>query len=73
LGQGLDVDQLEMIDFIVQGEKVVVLGHISGKTKAVHKSFSTYFAHVFKIDLKKERIVEFRVFNDSASLAESIR
>ena len=72
LRKGLDVEQLDIIDFIAAGEKVVVLGYIRGNTKAALKPFETHFAHVFKIDLIREKIVEFRVFNDSASLAESM-
>ena len=72
LGEGLNIEQLDVIDFVAEGEKVVVLGYISGKTKVAHKPFETHFAHVFKVDLNKERIVEFRVFNDSASLAQAM-
>lgn len=72
LEQGLDIEQLDIIDFISEREKVAVLGYISGKTGSAHKPFETYFAHIFKIDLSREKIVEFRVFNDSASLAQSI-
>lgn len=72
LEEGLDIEQLDIIDFIAEREKVAVLGYITGRTRASHKSFETHFVHIFKMDLAKEKIVEFRVFNDSASLAKAI-
>jgi uncharacterized protein len=72
LGAGLDIEQLDIIDFISEREKVVVLGYIGGKSKTTHKPFETHFAHILKVDLNQEKIVEFRVFNDSASLAQSM-
>src|ERR1700752_3148225 len=47
LGKSLDVHQLDMLDFITQAERVVVLGHIAGNTKETIKSFATDFAHIF--------------------------
>jgi ketosteroid isomerase-like protein len=36
-----------------------------------HKAFETYFAHIIRVeDRNNRKIVEFRVFNDSASLAQ---
>jgi uncharacterized protein len=72
LGKGLDVQQLDMLDFVTHAERVVVLGHIAGNTREARKSFATDFAHIFKIDLDEGKILEFRVFNDSASLARSM-
>jgi ketosteroid isomerase-like protein len=48
----------------------VVLGFIRGKAKMRHKAFETYFAHIIRVDRNNGKIVEFRVFNDSASLAQ---
>ena len=73
LGAGLDIEQLDIIDFISEREKVTVLGYIKGKSKTANKSFETYFAHILKIDLSREQIIEFRVFNDSASLMISMK
>jgi uncharacterized protein len=70
---GLDIEQLDIIDFISEKEKVVVLGYLRGKSKTTSKPFETFFAHVLKIDLNSARIVEFRVFNDSAALALSMQ
>ena len=49
------------------------MGHIRGKSKVAGKTFDTPFAHILKIDLAGEKIQEFRVFNDSASVALSLQ
>ena len=36
------------------------------------KLFETYFVHIIKVDRSDGKIVEFRVFNDSGSLAQSV-
>src|SRR5215210_1102153 len=72
LGEGLDIEQFDIIDFIGEREKVVVLGFIRGKAKMTHKAFETYFAHIIRVDRNNGKIVEFRVFNDSGSLAQSV-
>jgi ketosteroid isomerase-like protein len=73
LGEGLDIEQFDIIDFIAEGEKVVVLGFIKGKARMTQKPFETHFAHIIRVDRNNgNKIVEFRVFNDSASLAQSV-
>jgi ketosteroid isomerase-like protein len=72
LGEGLDIEQFDVIDFIGEREKVVVLGFIRGKARMTLKPFETYFAHIIRVDRNNDKIVEFRVFNDSASLAQTV-
>ena len=72
LGEGLDIEQFDIIDFIGEREKVVVLGFISGKARMTQKPFETYFVHIIRVDRNNGKIVEFRVFNDSASLAQAV-
>jgi uncharacterized protein len=72
LGEGLDIEQFDIIDFIVEREKVVVVGFIGGKARMTQKPFETYFAHIIRVDRNNGKIVEFRVFNDSASLAQAV-
>lgn len=72
LGEGLDVEQLDIIDFIAERDKVAVLGFIRGKARMTQKLFETHFAHVIQVDRTNGKIVEFRVFNDSGSLAQSV-
>jgi ketosteroid isomerase-like protein len=72
LGEALDIEQFDIIDFIAERDKVAVLGFIRGKARVTQKLFETHFAHFFKVDRNNGKIVEFRVFNDSASLALSV-
>jgi uncharacterized protein len=72
LREGLDIEQFDIIDFITEREKVVVLGFIRGKARMTLKPFETYFAHIIRTDRNNGKIVEFRVFNDSASLAQTV-
>ena len=50
LGEGLDIEQFDIIDFIAERDKVAVLGFIRGKTRVTQKFFETDFAHIFKVD-----------------------
>jgi ketosteroid isomerase-like protein len=68
LGEGLDIEQFD----IAERDKVAVLGFIRGKARMTQKLFETYFAHIIKVDRNDGKIVEFRVFNDSGSLAQSV-
>jgi ketosteroid isomerase-like protein len=72
LVEGLDIEQFDIIDFIGEREKVVVLGFIRGKARMTQKPFETYFVHIIRVDRNNGKIVEFRVFNDSASLAQAV-
>ena len=72
LEEGLDIEQFDIIDFIAERDKVAVLGFIRGKARITQKLFETHFAHVIKVDRNDGKISEFRVFNDSGLLAESM-
>jgi uncharacterized protein len=72
LEEGLDIEQFDIIDFIAERDKVAVLGFIRGKARITQKLFETHFAHVIKVDRNDGKISEFRVFNDSGSLARSM-
>jgi ketosteroid isomerase-like protein len=72
LAEGLDIEQFDIIDFIGEREKVVVLGFIKGKGRKTLKPFETYFAHIIRVERNNGKIVEFWVFNDSASIAQTV-
>jgi hypothetical protein len=72
LGESLDIEQFDIIDFVAEQQKVVVLGFIRGKARMTQKPFETYFAHIIRVDKNTGKIVEFRVFNDSASLSQAM-
>ncbi len=72
LGEGLDIEQFDIIDFIGEREKVVVLGFIRGKARTTQKPFETYFAHIIRVHRDNGKIVELWIFNDSASIVKSV-
>jgi ketosteroid isomerase-like protein len=72
LGEGLDIEQFDILDFIGEREKVVVLGFIRGKGRKTLKPFGTYFAHIIRVERNNGKIIEFWVFNDSASIAQTV-
>jgi uncharacterized protein len=72
LAEGLDIEQFDIIDFIGEREKVVVLGFIRGKGRKTLKPFETYFAHIIRVERNNGKIIEFWVFNDSASIAQTV-
>jgi uncharacterized protein len=72
LEEGLDIEQFDIIDFIAERDKVAVLGFIRGKARMTERLFETHFAHIIKVDRNDGKIAEFRVFNDSGSLARSM-
>ena len=72
LAEGLDIEQFDIIDFIGEREKVVVLGFIRGKERKTLKPFETYFAHIIRVERNNGKIIEFWVFNDSASIARTM-
>ena len=72
LEEGLDIEQFDIIDFIAERDKVAVLGFIRGKARMTQKLFETHFAHIIKVDRNDGKIAEFRVFNDTGSLARSM-
>src|SRR5919112_1082044 len=50
LGEGLEIEQFDIIDFIAERDKVAVLGFIRGKARMTQKLFETYFVNVIKVD-----------------------
>ena len=62
-----DVVQFTPMEFITQGDKVVVLGHEEWKTKTGGHQFKTDWVHVFTV--RNGRITAFREFLDTATVA----
>ena len=71
LGESLEPQQFDLNDFIAQGNKVVVLGYQKGRAKPTGRPYEIEFVHVWII--LNGKFVEFRVYNDTASLVESLR
>jgi ketosteroid isomerase-like protein len=71
LGESLEPHQFELRDFIAQGNKVVVLGYQRGRAKPTGRPYEIEFVHLWSV--RDGRFTEFRVFNDTAALAEALR
>ena len=55
-----DVEQMELQDFIAQGDKVLVLGHYKGRVKSTGRSYTKDFIHV--ITLRGGKVTKFREY-----------
>ena len=71
VGESLEPQQFELRDYIVQGNKVVVLGYQRGKAKPTGRQYEIEFVHLWS--LRGGRFTEFRVFNDTGALVEVLR
>ena len=71
LGESLEPQQFDLNDFIAQYNKVVVLGYQKGRAKPTGRPYEIEFVRVWTI--RDGKFIEFRVYNDTASLVESLR
>ena len=67
LAASQDAVQFIPMEFITQGDKVVVLGHEEWKTKEGGHQFKTDWVHVFTI--RNGRITCFKEYMDTAAIA----
>ena len=65
IAQHLTFSRFEPREFIATGDKVVALGHYTGKTSA-GKDYDSDFAMVFT--LRNGKVTHFQEFNDSAAI-----
>jgi ketosteroid isomerase-like protein len=72
LGESLEPQQFDLNDFIAQDNKVVVLGYQKGRAKPTGRPYEIEFVHVWTIR-DDGKFIEFRVYNDTASLVEALR
>jgi ketosteroid isomerase-like protein len=73
LGESLEPQQFDLNDFIAQDNKVVVLGYQKGRAKPTGRPYEIEFVHVWTIHDDDGKFIEFRVYNDTASLVEALR
>jgi ketosteroid isomerase-like protein len=72
LGESLEPQQFDLNDFIAQDNKVVVLGYQKGLANPTGRPYEIEFVHVWTIR-DDGKFIEFRVYNDTASLVEALR
>ena len=63
--------QLELREFVAQGDKVVVLGHYVWHVKATGKEWESDFAHVLTV--REGKIARFQEYTDTAALGDAFR
>lgn len=68
-----DQEEVEFIpmEYITQGDKVVVLGHEEWKTRQGGHQFKTDWVHIFTV--RKGKITSFRQFMDTAVVAAAYK
>jgi uncharacterized protein len=70
-GESLEPQQFGLRDFIAQDNKVVVHGYQKGHAKPKGRPYEVEFVHVWTV--REGKFIEFRVYNDTAALVESLR
>jgi ketosteroid isomerase-like protein len=65
VAKNIDFERFEPREFVAQGDKVVALGHYTGKTP-FGKRFDSDFVMVFT--LRNGKVSHFQEFSDSAAL-----
>jgi ketosteroid isomerase-like protein len=63
--------QLELREFVVQGDKAVVLGHYIWHVKATGKEWESDFAHVLTV--RDGKVTRFQEYTDTAALGDAFR
>jgi uncharacterized protein len=71
LGESLEPQQIELQEFIAQGNKVVVRGYGKGHAKPTGRPYEIEFVHLWSV--RNGKFSELRVYNDTAALVEALR
>lgn len=66
IAQGQDVEAFAPEEFVVQEDKVVVIGRERMKVKQTGKAFETAWVHIF--DIRDGKIARFRMVSDTAAV-----
>jgi ketosteroid isomerase-like protein len=71
LSDSLEVRQLELREFVAQGDKVVVLGHYVWHVKATGKEWASDFVHALSV--RDGKITRVQEYTDTAALGDAFR
>ena len=63
--------QLELREFVAQGDKVVVLGHYAWHVKATGKEWESDFVHALSV--RDGKVTRFQEYTDTAALGDAFR
>jgi ketosteroid isomerase-like protein len=69
LGASIDFERFEPREFIAQGDKVVTLGHYTGRSKATGRSFASDWVMIFTV--RNGLLTRFMEFADSAGINQA--
>ncbi len=64
-----EVEQMELQDFIAQGDKVLVFGHYQGRVKSTGRSYTKDFIHA--VTLRDGKVIKFREYVASDDMHEA--
>jgi len=71
LGEAEDIARFEPLEFIAEGDKVVVLGESEATVRATGKTYQTDWVHVFH--LQNGKVAEFTEFFDNAAATRAFQ
>jgi len=71
LSDAEEISRFEPLEFVAQGEKVVVLGDSAATVKATGRSYETDWVHVFH--MKDGKVHEFQEFFDNAAATKAFQ
>ena len=71
LAEAEDITRFEPLEFIAEGDKVVVLGESEATVRSTGKSYETDWVHVFH--LHDGKVTEFTEFFDSAAATRAFQ
>ena len=71
LSEAEDITRFEPLEFIAEGDKVVVLGESAATVRSTGKSYETEWVHVFH--LHDGKVTEFKEFFDNAAATRAFQ
>lgn len=67
----IDSLEFEIEEILIKNQRAVVLGHLVSKVKETEKNIETEFA--YDITVEDNKIIRFRMFEDSFAVSEAVR
>jgi uncharacterized protein len=71
LGDTQEVRQLELREFVAQGDKVVTLGHYAWHVKSTGREWESDFVHVLTV--RDGKVTRYQEYTDTAALGDAFR
>ena len=71
LGEAEEITRFEPLEFVAEGDKVIVLGESAATVRSTGKSYETEWVHVFH--LHDGKVTEFKEFFDNAAATRAFQ